>query len=74
MKNKGTQPNTEDLPTVREVLDKLMTRGTALLYPEEPIIFNNKFSPVKSLQVQVCSIESTNQAILHKLHTLTRAS
>ncbi|OGD74857.1 hypothetical protein A2228_03305 [Candidatus Collierbacteria bacterium RIFOXYA2_FULL_46_10] len=72
MKNKGNQSTTEDLPTVREVLDKMMTRGTALLYQEEPIIFNNKFSPVKSLQVQICSIEGDNQAILHKLHTLTR--
>jgi len=72
MKNKGKQSQTKDLPTVRELIDKWMTPGTALEYTEEPIIFSNKLSPIKSLQVRIYSTEANNQAVLHKLHSLTR--
>jgi len=72
MKSKGKQSPTEDLPTVREVLDKLLTPGSALIYPEERITFNSKLSPVKSLQVRICSTEADNQRILHTLHKRVR--
>ncbi len=74
MKSKRKQSQIEDLPTVRALIDKWMTPGTALEYTEEPIIFNSKLSPVKFLQVTVRSTEADSQAILHKLHSLTRSA
>jgi hypothetical protein len=74
MKNKRKQLETEGLPTVRELIDRWMTPGTALEYTEEPIVFNSKLSPVKFLQVTVRSTEADSQAILHKLHSLTRSA
>jgi len=74
MKGKGKQLSTEEVPTVRAVLDKLLTPGTALFYPGTEIVFSNQLSPVKSLQVRICSTEADNMAVLHKLHTLTRTT
>lgn len=62
----------EDLPTVLEVLQKLMRRGTLLMYPEKPIFFPNTLQSVKSLSVNICSSETIDMAILHKLHTKTK--
>lgn len=73
MKNKNKQ-SIDQLPTVLESLEKLITPNTVLVYPEKEIIFeNNKLSPVKSLKVNICSIETQDMAILHRLHTQTRA-
>jgi len=60
------------LPTITEALDRLMTRGTVLKYPERQITFNeSRLSAVKSLEVSICSTESQDIALLHKLHTKT---
>ena len=61
------------LPTITEALDRLMTRGTVLKYQERQITFNeSRLSAVKSLEVNICSTESLDLALLHKLYTLTR--
>ncbi len=67
---------TEELPTVEELLEQYYTHGTRLQlkYQEKEIIFNNPLSPVKSLQVNICSTETQHQTALHKLHTLTRSA
>jgi len=74
MKNKGEQLQTEELTTVRELIDKWITTGTALTCSEGPIMFNSKLSPVKFPQVQISSTEASNQRILHKLHAKTRSN
>ena len=61
------------LPTITEALDRLMTHGTVLKYQERQITFNeSRLSAVKSLEVNICSTESLDLALLHKLYTLTR--
>ena len=71
MKDKGKQ---EELPTVVETLQKLVKYGTVLEYPEKPIIFESSpQSAVKKLEVRICSTETLDQSILHKLHTQTRS-
>ena len=61
------------LPTITEALDRLLTRGTVLKYPERQITFNeSRLSAVKSLEVNICSTETEDMALLHKLHTKTR--
>lgn len=76
MKNKKDQ--TKDLPTVSELVEKLMTPGTVLgrlEFPEKPIIFESSpQSAVKKLEVKITSTESVDQSILHKLHTQTRTN
>jgi len=62
-----------EMPTVLEVLEREMTPGTMLVYPEKEIVFpNSQLSPVKSLKVNITSIESKNTEVLHKLHSQTR--
>ena len=68
--------STEDqLPTIEELLNQLMSPGTVLgilEFPEKPITFlNSKLSPVKTLTVKVISTESRKEAILNKLHNAT---
>ncbi len=68
--------NAEDqLPTVEEILNQLMSPATmlgTLEFPEKPITFpNSKLSPVKSLTVKVISTESRKEAILNRLHNAT---
>jgi len=64
------------IPTVVEALDSLIKRPmTVLEYPEKDVIFKNPISAVKSLKVQISSIEALDQksmSILHNLHTRTR--
>ena len=63
----------QGLPTITEALDRLMTRGTVLKYPERKITFNKSGQAVvKSLEVNICSTESQDMALLHKLYTKTR--
>jgi hypothetical protein len=76
MKNSDEQQQKE-LPTVNEMMKFLMTPGTVLgelNFPAKPIVFNNSSQQaVKILAVTIKSTETSNMAILHKLHTLTRA-
>ncbi len=70
---KGQEQN--ELPTITEVLDQILKPGTVLVYPEKKMVFKN--SPqvaVKSLEVNICSTEVLDMAILHKLHTQTRTA
>ena len=61
------------LPTITEALDRLLTRGTVLKYPERQITFNeSRLSAVKSLEVNICSTEANDIALLHRLYTKTR--
>lgn len=72
MKNRKKQ---EDLPSVVEVLDKLMTPHTVLTYSEKEVEFRSPQSAVKSLKVTITSTEALDQkaiSILHKLHTQIR--
>lgn len=75
MKNKKEQIQEEQLPTVLEVIEELMTPGTVLKYPEKEIILHNSpQSAIKSLKVNILSAESQDMAILHKLHSKTRSA
>ena len=61
------------LPTITGALDRLMKRGTVLKYPERQVTFNeSRLSAVKSLEVNICSTETADMALLHKLYTKTR--
>jgi len=63
----------ETIPTVTEAIEKLMTPRTVLVYSEKPIeIKNSPQSTVKFLDVNICSMETQDIALLHKLHTKTR--
>lgn len=63
----------EQLPPLSEVIEKLMSPGTVLTYPELEIAFGqSRQAAVKSLKVRVFSTESRDMAVLHKLHTQTR--
>jgi len=71
---KPTQYNEENLPRVIDILEQLMTTQTLLAYPEKSVMFpETKLSPIKTLQVNICSIETTKASILHQLHTKTRS-
>lgn len=73
MKSNEEKQLERNLPTVVEVLDQLMKPGTVLEFPGKPIQFDNsKQTAVKSLAVKICSTESQDMAILHKLYTRTR--
>lgn len=63
----------EELPTILEAIQKLRTRSTVLVYSEKPILFpDSRQTAVKTLEVNICSTESSNKAILHKLHSKIR--
>ena len=63
----------QGLPTITEALDKLVARGTVLKYQERPINFTgSKGATVKSLEVNVCSTEAEDMALLRKLYAKTR--
>lgn len=65
----------EQIPTVVETLQKLVKYGAVLEFQEKPIIFESSPQPaVKKLEVRVCSTETMDQSVLHKLHTNTRIS
>lgn len=73
MEDKGKQE--EQTPTVIEALQKLVKYGTVLEFQEKPIIFESSpQSAVKKLEVRICSTETLDQSILHKLHTQTRTA
>lgn len=73
---KSRKNQTKDLPTVPELVEKLMTPGTVLgrlEFIEKPIIFKGSpQSVVKKLEVKIISTESVDNAVLHNLHTQTR--
>lgn len=72
--NREVVQNEDELPTVLEVLEKEMRPGTVLVYRETDVIFKDSSqSAVKSLKVNIVSTESQDMAILHRLHTQTRA-
>lgn len=63
----------ENLPTVIEAIEQLMTPQTVLEYEEAEILFKDSSQQaVKSLQVNICSTETLDMAVLHKLHSQTR--
>lgn len=73
MENKKKQPE-EELPTVLEAIEQLMTPQTVLEYPEKEIIFKNSSQQaVKSLKVNICSTEYGDMTLLHELHSSTRS-
>ncbi|OGD95537.1 hypothetical protein A3A48_00780 [Candidatus Curtissbacteria bacterium RIFCSPLOWO2_01_FULL_37_9] len=62
-----------EVPTVTDILDQFMTQSTILGYREKPIkIENSPQSTVKFLDVNICSMETRDIALLHKLHTKTQ--
>ena len=66
---------TENLPTVVEVLNQLVKPGTVLMYPEKEIVFQkSNQAVVKTLSVNICSTETTDISVLHKIHTKIRNS
>ena len=68
-----TFQNNEDLPMVTDVLDQLMRFGTVLAYPEGEIDFTAyRQCPIKTLQVNICSTETTDLTVLHTLHSQVR--
>jgi len=73
--------NINQIPTLKQALDKLMTSGTVvgqisapISFEDDSIIFDNSpLSAVKSLKVNLYSTETEEMGILHKLHTMTRS-
>lgn len=64
----------ENLPSLSEALQTLITQGTVVQYPEKPIIFKESHhTAVKTLEVNICSTEGDIKALLHKLHSKTRS-
>lgn len=69
------------IPTLKEVLNKIMTPGgvvgnisAPISFPDDPISFDNSpLSAVKTLGVNIYSTETEDMGILHKLHTATRS-
>ena len=60
---------TEDLPLITDVLKKLITPGTVLMYPEKEITMESSpQTAVKTLQVNICSTETKDMSILHKIN------
>ena len=70
MEDKNEKQKREELPTAVAALDQLVRFGTVLEFSGKPILFSNsRQSAVKELQVNICSTESQDKPILHKLHT-----
>jgi hypothetical protein len=67
--------NEAELPTVAEVLDRELRPGGILIYQEKDVVFKSSTqAAVKSLKVNIVSTESKDLAVLHQLHTQTRAT
>ena len=65
--------NNENLPRVVDVLEQWMKAETVLTYPEGAIDFRSyRQCPIKTLQVNICSTETADKAVLYKLHNQIR--
>lgn len=61
-----------EIPTVVELLDKMLNPNTVLTYSEKEVEFKSPQSAVKSLKVTITSTEALDQkavSIFHSLHT-----
>ncbi len=72
---KTKDENQEQLPTVVEVIEKWLTPGTLLKYQAKKITFDKyPLSVVKSLKVNICSTETVDMGVLHKIQNNVRTT